>query len=206
MKISRSMLAGASLLALSCISAIGSAGHRCSRFARCHHHHRREATSAAPIRAFGGVIKEKASEFDGLVGAARRAAEGRAQRIAHHDGRPGLRCTEHLRRRHSHACHGSHRRAGAALHQFPFYLALLTDAGGAYHRPQSSFGGLRSGRRNINGIPGLQFHHPDREGHHRHDPEGERVRDLVVRQGPQHTLVPVEPGRALQSMAQRHGI
>ena len=40
----------------------------------------------SPDPKFGGVIKEQASEFDALVAAARRAAEGRAQRAAHHDG------------------------------------------------------------------------------------------------------------------------
>ena len=39
-----------------------------------------------PDPKFGGVIKEKASEFDSLVGTARRAAEGGTQRVAHHDG------------------------------------------------------------------------------------------------------------------------
>ena len=38
-----------------------------------------------PDPKFGGVIKEKASESKGLVAATRRAAEGRAQRAAHHD-------------------------------------------------------------------------------------------------------------------------
>ncbi len=42
--------------------------------------------------------------------------------------------------------------------------------------------------------------------HDRHHPEGERVRDLVVRQGPQHALLPGEPGRALRSMAHRDGL
>ena len=39
-----------------------------------------------PAMPFGGVIKEKASESKALVAAARRAAEGRAQRVADHDG------------------------------------------------------------------------------------------------------------------------
>ncbi len=34
----------------------------------------------------------------------------------------------------------------------------------------------------------------------------ERVRNLVVRQGPQHALLPVEPGRAVRTMAERHGL
>ena len=38
-----------------------------------------------PDPAFGGVIKEKASEFDALVAAAHRAPEGRTERAAHHD-------------------------------------------------------------------------------------------------------------------------
>ena len=39
-----------------------------------------------PDQAFGGVIKEKASEFDAVVAGARRAAEGCAERAADHDG------------------------------------------------------------------------------------------------------------------------
>ena len=39
-----------------------------------------------PDPKFGGVIKEKAAELDGLVGSARGTAEGRAQRLAHYDG------------------------------------------------------------------------------------------------------------------------
>ncbi len=40
-----------------------------------------------PDPKFGGVIKEKASESSAVVGATRRAAEGRTQRVAHYDGR-----------------------------------------------------------------------------------------------------------------------
>ena len=39
---------------------------------------------------FGGVIKEKPLGVQTVVAAARRAAEGRAQRAAHHDRRLGL--------------------------------------------------------------------------------------------------------------------
>ena len=85
MEISRSMLAAASLLALGCVSAsaqqvTGAPGSP-------------EATTTItgkqlppPAPQFGGVIKEKATEFEGLVGTAGRAAEGRAQRVAHYDG------------------------------------------------------------------------------------------------------------------------
>ena len=56
------------------------------------------------------------------------------------------------------------------------------------------------------GLSRLRLDHPDREGHHRHDPQGQRLRHVVVRQGPQHALFPVEPGRAVQSMAERNGL
>ncbi len=73
-----------------------------------------------------------------MVAAARRAAEGRAQRAAHHDGRCRLRRAEHLRRRHPDAGTGSHREERAAVHEFPFHVAVLADAGGADHGTQPS--------------------------------------------------------------------
>ena len=85
MKISRSMLSGASLLALGCVSAVaqqvtGVPGSP-------------EATTTItgkqlppPAPQFGGVIKDRASESNALVAAACRAAEGRSQRVAHYDG------------------------------------------------------------------------------------------------------------------------
>ena len=117
-----------------------------------------------PDPAFGGVIKEKASESTALVGAARRAAEGRAQRAADHDGRSGLRRAGHIRRRHPDAGHGSHRQQRPALHEFPLHLALLADARGADHRPQPSLGRLRRGRRNGDGFPGYDSIIPNENG------------------------------------------
>ena len=84
MEIRRSMLAGAGLLALSCVSALaqqvtgvpGSPGATTTIDGK---------QIPPPEPNFGGVIKEKASEFEGLVGSARCAAEGRAQRVAHYD-------------------------------------------------------------------------------------------------------------------------
>src|SRR5258706_6811057 len=105
-------------------------------------HHDGRKTASAPKTAIRRRDQGESLRVHGLVGPTRRAAEGRAQRAAHHDGRPGLRCTEHLRRRHPHACHGSHRSAGTALHQLPLYLALLTDAGGDHHRAQPLGNGL----------------------------------------------------------------
>ncbi len=140
------------------------------------------------------------------MAAARRAAEGRAQRIAHHDGRCRLRCARHVRRSRPDPGARSHREGWTALHELPLHVALLTDAGGDYHGTQPSLGWLRGGGRNSDGLPGVRLDHPDRERHHRHHPEGKRVRNLVVRQGPQHAFVPVEPSRAVRAMAQWHGL
>ncbi len=63
------------------------------------------------------------------------------------------------------------------------------------HRAQPPRGRLRGGGRNRDGIPGLRLGHPEGERHHRRHPEGERVRDLVVRQGSQHALLSGDPGR-----------
>jgi hypothetical protein len=84
MKISRSMLVGASVLALKLRFGISSAGHRCPRFARRHHDDRRK-TNSTPRTGFRRGDQGEGLGVDGLVGSARRPAEGRAQRIADHD-------------------------------------------------------------------------------------------------------------------------
>ncbi len=101
---------------------------------------------------------------------------------------------------------GSHCEERAALHEFPLHVALLADACGDHHRPQPSRGRLWGGRRNCDGIPGLRLNHQEGYRHHRHDPEGAWVRDLVVRQESQHALLSGDPGRALRPVAERHGL
>ncbi len=123
-------------------------------FGRRHHYDRREATSgaAAEIRRRD---QGKRHGFDALVAAACRAAQGRAQRAAHHDRRPGLWRSEHLRRCHPDAGTGSHRQGRAALHAVPLHRALLADAGGADHRPQPPLGRLRRNRRTVHWLSRL---------------------------------------------------
>ena len=128
-----------------------------------------------PDPKFGGVIKENAAQSKAVVGAARGAAQGRAQRAADHDRRRRLRRAEHLRRRHPHAGPGSHRQGGPALHAVPFHGPLLADARRADHRPQPSLGGLRRGLGAIHRLPRLQQHHPQGQGHHRPHPQGQRL-------------------------------
>ena len=74
------------------------------------------------------------------------------------------------------------------------------------HGTQPSRGRLWGRGRNRDGVPGLRLDHPEGERHHRYHPEGERVRNLVVRQGPQHAVLPGDPGRAVRSVAERNGL
>src|SRR6266566_3095271 len=58
-----------------------------------------------PPPKFGGVINETADSrgIEDLVAAACGATQGRAQRAAHHDRRPRLRCERYVRGRYSDA-------------------------------------------------------------------------------------------------------
>lgn len=64
---------------------------RRSGFTECHDHHRREATSASAAEV-RWCDQGKRQGFHSLVGPAGRAAQRCAERSAHHDRRPGLRC------------------------------------------------------------------------------------------------------------------
>ena len=108
-----------------------------------------------PPPKFGGVINESAKDFEALVAAARRAAQGRAQCAADHDRRPGLRRQQHVRRDHPDAGAGPHRKCGTAIHAVPFHGALLAHARRADHRPQPSRGRLRRNLGTVDGLPWL---------------------------------------------------
>ena len=56
------------------------------------------------------------------------------------------------------------------------------------------------------GFPGYDFDHSESQRHHWHHPQGEWLRDLVVRQGSQHALLSGDPGRALRPVAERYGL
>ena len=172
---------------------------------RRHDDHQRETTPAARPEVRRRDQGERRA-VEALVAAARGAAQGRAQRAVDHDRRRRLRRAEHLRRRHPNAGAGPHRQGGPALHAVPFHRALLADARGADHRPQPSLGGLRRGLGAVHRVPRLQQHHPQGQGHHRPHPQGQRLRHLVVRQGPQHADLHRQPGRTVRPMADRHGL
>jgi hypothetical protein len=98
-------------------------------------------------------------QIDALVAAARGAARGCAERAADHHRRLGLRRAQHLRRRDPDRRRWTPRRRRAELHRHPFDRALLADAGGADHRAQPPFGGLRRDLGAVDGLSRLQQHH-----------------------------------------------
>ena len=111
----------------------------------------------------------------------------------------GFGVAEHVRRRHPDAGPGSHRQGRSALHAVPLHGAVLADAGGADHRPQPPLGRFRRDHRAIHGLPRLQQHHHQGQRDHRRDPEGQRLRHLLVRQEPQHARPssPARPGHSI---------
>ena len=198
MKISRSMLAGMGLLALGCVSALaqqvtgvpGSPGATTTIDGK---------QLPPPDPKFGGVIKEKASE----------SKPWWAPRVVPPKGAPNV-----LLIMTDDAGFGApgtfggvvptpalDRIANSGLRYTNFHstslcsptrAALIT---GRNHH----VGRLRGGGRSRDGVPGLRLDHPEGERHHRHHPEGERLRDLVVRQEPQHALLSgdARPGRSI---------
>ena len=100
----------------------------------------------------------------------------------------------------------SNRQCRPALYELPLNLAVLTDASGLDHGPQSPRRGFWGRGRNWHGISGLRLDHSESEWHHRDDHEGERIRDLVVRQGPQHSVLSGDPGWAVRPVADWHGL
>ena len=110
-----------------------------------------------PDPKFGGVIKEKASESDALVAAACRAAEGRAQRVADHDGRCRLRRAGHVRRRRSHSGARSHCRERTALYELSLHLAVLSDASGVDYGRNHHVAGFGVVGEAATGFPGYDL-------------------------------------------------
>ena len=90
MKISRSMLAGAGLVALSCGSALAQQVTGVLGSPEATTTIDRKTTSAPRTEIRRGDQREGFG-INALVAAARRATEGRAQRLAHYDGRCRLR-------------------------------------------------------------------------------------------------------------------
>ena len=78
------------------------------------------------------------------------------------------------------------------------HRAVLADARRADHRAQSPLGRLRRDLRAVHRLPRLQQHHRQGQGDHRPHPAGQRLRHLLVRQGPQHAGVrrPARSGRS----------
>ena len=96
-----------------------------------------------------------------------------------------------------HTVDGPDRQGWAALHAVPLHGAVLADTGGPDHRAQPSLCRLWRDHRDVHWIPGLRFRHREKQCHYRHDPEAKRVRDILVRQEPQHAQLSTKCGRTL---------
>jgi len=66
--------------------------------------------------------------------------------------------------------------------------------------------GVRGRRRAVDRLSRLQQHHDPGQGNDWKDPQGSRLLDVLVRQGPQHSGIPGEPSRALRPVADRYGL
>ena len=120
-----------------------------------------------PDPAFGGVIKEKASESKAWW-APRVVPPKKAPNVLlimtddSGFGAPGtfggVVPTPALDRI---------AKSGAALHELPLHVAVLADARGIDHRAQPPCGRLRRGGRNRDRVPGLRLGHPEGERNHR---------------------------------------
>ena len=181
------------------------AGHGHAGFTGRHHEPQRKATSAARSEV-QRRDQERCAAVQALVGTARRSAEGRAERAAHHHRRRWLRRAQHLRRRDSDADDGPHRERGPALQPGLFHRALLAHARRADHRAQPPLGRLRRDLRAVDGLSRLQQHYRQGQGDDRAHPARQRLQHLMVRQGPQHARVRCQPGWALRPVADRHGL
>src|SRR5439155_210977 len=84
--------------------------------------------------------------------------------------------------------------------------ALFTDASGADYGPQPSLDGVRRDLGVVHGLPGLRFRHEPGEGQHWHDPPGQWLRHVMVRQEPQYAGIPAQLVRPLRSMAVGDGL
>ena len=203
---SRACLRASSLLALSCVSASaqqvtgvpGSPGATTTIDGK---------QLPPPDPKFGGVIKEKASESTGLVGAARRAAEGRAQRAAHHDGR------RQASARQARSAASYRRRPWIASPRRGCATRISTPRRSARRRGRRSspgrnhhVGRLRVVGEIATGFPGYDSIIPIEKG----------TIGTILKEngyatswfGKDHNtpFVSVEPGRAVRSMAERHGL
>ena len=136
----------------------GAANHRHAWFAQRDHDRGRQLPpqSATCVRWRDQPQCEK---LQAVVAAEHRPAERRAQHLADHDGRSGLRDLRHVWRRHSDTHHGQHRAKGTPIHRVPFDRPLFTLSGGDHYRPQPSLCRLRGHRRTGHWLSGLRRHH-----------------------------------------------
>ena len=160
-----------------------------------------------PDPKFGGVIKEKASESKAWWAPRVVPPKGAPNVLLDHDGR------RRLRRARARSAASFRHRHWIASRRTGCVTRISTPRRSARPRARRSITGRNHHVAGFGvvgeiatGFPGLRLGHQEGERHHRRHPEGQRVRDLVVRQGSQHALLSGDPGRALRPVAQRHGL
>ena len=97
-------------------------------------------------------------------------------------------------------------KAGLRYTQFHSTSLCSPVARGAAHRTQPSLGGIRRDRRTGHGLSGIRRRHRAEQREHRRNPEGERIRHLLVRQEPQHAGLPVQHVGTVRPVAERNGV
>src|SRR5262249_41051163 len=129
--------------------------------AGCDHNDQRETIASA-----GSEVRRRdqrrRSPIEGMVAAARRAAQASAEYSPYHDRRLRLRRAEHFWRRHPDASIGSDWKNRAALHANAFDRLVLTDTRGSHHGTQPPLDGLRGGLGAVHRFPWLQQYHSQR--------------------------------------------
>ena len=146
--------------------------------------------------------QSRCPQLDALLAAAGGAAEGRAQRSPGPDRRCRLRRAEHLRRRHPDPALDRIASMGLRYTQFhttslcsPTRAALIT---GRNHH-SVGFGVISEAS---TGYPGYDSVITTDKATIGTDSQGQRLRDLLVRQEPQHAGFPDQPGGPFRPVAE----
>ncbi len=145
-------------------------------------------------------------DFKALLAGAHRAAEGCSERSADHDRRSGLRHLEHLRRRHSNADAGSDCKGRSSIHAVPLHVTVLPSRAALLTGRNHHSVGFGVIAEQATGFPGYDADIGLNNASHRRNPEGKRIRHVLVRQEPQHAGLPVQHVGTVRSVAERNGV
>ncbi len=133
----------------------------------------------------------------------RAAAEGLAQRAGDPHRRRRLRRDQRVRRSVPDPELREAREGRVEVHALPYDGAVLADAAGAAHRPQSPLGRHGRHHRDRDRRARLQLGAAQHQGAAGADAQAERLFDRAVRQVPRSAGLADQPGGAVQRVADR---